>query len=180
MKSKSRNRWLTYGWEVRDGDFRKDIWVSILLIHLPKYRYYIDTYFLRYFPSLYYTPLSVLYKFLRLVFRRNTSIWMYTCCLKCAIWPDCTDFFMFSFSDMVTLHKPHDYYISKSLQNYKEYDTHVFSDCSHRLCFVICHGPLLLGQQTLLLHSLGWKVISQLGELIYLESGLPFLSQQKL
>ncbi len=43
------NRWLIYGCEVLDGDLQKDIWVSILL---PKYRYYIDTYFLRYFPSL--------------------------------------------------------------------------------------------------------------------------------
>ncbi len=46
------NRWRTYGCEVRDGDFRKDIWVSILLIFLQKYRYYIDTNFRRYFPSL--------------------------------------------------------------------------------------------------------------------------------
>ncbi len=45
----TRNKWLTCGCEVHDGDFRKDIWVSILM---PKYRYYIDTYFLRYFPSL--------------------------------------------------------------------------------------------------------------------------------
>ncbi len=44
-----KNRSLTYGCEVYDRDFRKDIWVSILL---PKYRYYINTYFLRYFPSL--------------------------------------------------------------------------------------------------------------------------------
>ncbi len=51
-----RNRWPTYGCEVRDGDFWEDIWVwilvSILSILLPKYWYYIDTYFRRYFPSL--------------------------------------------------------------------------------------------------------------------------------
>ncbi len=47
---------LTYGCEVCDGDFQKDIWVSILVsilsILLTNYRYYIDTYFLWYFPSL--------------------------------------------------------------------------------------------------------------------------------
>ncbi len=42
----------TYGCEVCDGDFRKDIWVSILSILLQKYRYHIDTNFRRYFPSL--------------------------------------------------------------------------------------------------------------------------------
>ncbi len=47
---KRRNKWRTYGCEVRDGDFRKDIWVLILL---QKYRYYIDTNFRRYFPSLF-------------------------------------------------------------------------------------------------------------------------------
>ncbi len=51
-----RNRWWTYGYEVSDGDFRKDIWesilVSILSIVLQKYRYYIDTNFRRYFTSL--------------------------------------------------------------------------------------------------------------------------------
>ncbi len=41
--------WLTCGCEVLDGYFRKDIWVPIVWL---KYWYYIDTYFLRYFPSL--------------------------------------------------------------------------------------------------------------------------------
>ncbi len=54
-----QNKWLTYGCEVRDGDFWKDIWVSILSILLPKYRYYIDTYFLRYFPSLDWSSLPI-------------------------------------------------------------------------------------------------------------------------
>ncbi len=48
-KSKSWNTWLTCGCEVLDVDFWKDIRVSILS---PNYRYYINTYFLRYFPSL--------------------------------------------------------------------------------------------------------------------------------
>ncbi len=48
-----RNRWLTDEFEVCDGDFWKDIWVSILVsILLPKYWYYIDTYFHQYFLSL--------------------------------------------------------------------------------------------------------------------------------
>ncbi len=54
--SESRSTWLICGCKVRDGDFRKDIWESILVlilsILLPKYWYYIDTYFLQYFPSL--------------------------------------------------------------------------------------------------------------------------------
>ncbi len=37
LKSESWNMWLTYGFEVRNGNFRKDIWLSILLILLPKY-----------------------------------------------------------------------------------------------------------------------------------------------
>ncbi len=31
LKSESQNTWLICGCEVRDGDFRKDIWVSILI-----------------------------------------------------------------------------------------------------------------------------------------------------
>ncbi len=56
LKSESRNLWLNFGCKIRDGDFWKGFWVSILVlilsILLEKYRYYIDTYFLRYFPSL--------------------------------------------------------------------------------------------------------------------------------
>ncbi len=62
------------------------------------------------------------------------------------MWHYSTNLFSFSLSDVVTLHKLHDYYTSKSSQNYKEYNKHFYKDHSHQLCFVICHGPLLLGQ----------------------------------
>ncbi len=89
----------------------------------------------------------------QLIFPRNTSVRLYARCSKLVIWPDGTDLFLFSLSDMVTLHKPHDCYVSKSSQNYKEYNEHVFSDRSHRLCFVICCGPLLLGQWRVFIHN---------------------------
>ncbi len=95
----------------------------------------------------------------RLVFPCNTLIQMYAHSSKQVIWCDGTNWFLFLLFDMVTLHEPHDYYKSKSLQNYKEYNEHNFSDHSHRLCFAICRGPVLLRQPVHHTHAHSLKFI---------------------